>query len=635
MQLTVEKLGTAKFLARLIIKLWWFNQAGKTASKQYLIHCIHTPPLFKMKLEDYITEDSIFKLLAKLRVRIANKRHSDDFYWRIGKGARNPEKLFDGDINENASICACLPPRRIWHRVKRVERRKLSHDKILELGILSAIYNQKKNGGLRICEWGRNLQDLIDNIIDCINKKNFEFKPPTLKTIPKGHNEVRCLAKYEKLTDRIILSLTARYIRKQFDDLLSPNSYAFRQSGGISYITAIRNLREYRMNHLGEKLYVAECDIQKFFDVINHDQILAAFDTFAQQLDEPIDPMAREVLVAFLKSYSSFKMMEKISSNFSGEKKIDFSISRDLKHSLKQFYSTTNFSSLPLGIPQGGALSPLLVNLVMDCADRAVIEGAPEDIFYARFCDDMIIVHPDKKVCEAAFKRYISKMEVLRLPIHKPIKSIEYGCEFYGEKSIENGRNNRQGKIVKSKKPYLWADVAIGTKNSSPWVSFLGQQIRFDGEVRIRASSVEKHKEKLRKEASRLIRACGKKGQKLRNPDLIGDVLNSFKHRLMALGVGYSTDANRGDINDRCWMATFSGITRCGFTKQQMRELDRERGAVLCKLRHRTFACDGNVISSKYNFFLGRPFSYIGYLERENRPNPLSFGKDMSIYYDL
>ena len=34
---------------------------------------------------------------------------------------------------------------------------------------------------------------------------------------------------------------------------------------------AIENIQKYRKLHAKQKLYVAECDIQKFFDTINHD----------------------------------------------------------------------------------------------------------------------------------------------------------------------------------------------------------------------------------------------------------------------------------------------------------------------------------------------------------------------------
>lgn len=590
-----------------------------------------------MKLEDYMTEQAIYRVLARLRVRIADKRHADDLYWRVTKGAPNPADCHDGDTTtqfSESSVCKCLPSRRQWGRSTRKVRPTLPYRKMLEEGILYAIRRQCKKGGLLACDWGRRLRALIDDISERLDDGHFLFQPPTLVTIPKSTTESRCLAKFENLSDRLILSQTARYIRDRFDDLLSPDSYAFRRSGEISHVTAIRKLRDYRLRHIGKKLWVAECDIQKFFDVINHEEVLAAFDSFAQQLDAPIDPRAREVLIAFLKSYSSFRSAVEEFPDPEERKKISFLTSQELASQLKRLYGTTDFTSLPLGIPQGGALSPILVNLVMDCADHAVTDGAPEDLFYARFCDDMIIVHPDKKVCTAAFERFVSKMEALRLPVHKVCKRFTYGTGFYGDKAVvvKDGYLPMPGKKLKSKGPYAWTDVHVGGGTASPWISFLGQQIRFDGAVRVRFSSIEKHRAKLRKEASRLIRACGKKGQKLRNPDAVDDVYAAFRQRLMALGVGYSSDAERGSAEDRCWMSAFPGITRCPWTRQQMRKLDRERDAVLCKVRHGPLAhLDGTPAKADVKF-LGRPFSYVGYLEREDRPDQWLLTDNVSVY---
>jgi hypothetical protein len=52
-----------------------------------------------------------------------------------------------------------------------------------------------------------------------------------------------------------------------------------------------------------------------------------------------------------------------------------------------------------IGIPQGGALSGLIANIILNVADKVVLETGA---FYLRFCDDMIILHPDKSNCERA-----------------------------------------------------------------------------------------------------------------------------------------------------------------------------------------------------------------------------------------
>ena len=199
-----------------------------------------------MELDDYMTERAICRVLARMRMRIADERHADDLYWQVAKGAPDPVKRHDGRGNAQTSVCACMPPRRKWGRSTRKMRPYMQYNRMLESGILYAIRRQRENGGLLTCDWGRSLQSLIDDVTGRVTKGVFCFQKPKIVAIPKSATEYRCLAQYENLSDRLILAQTARYVRDQFDELLSPNSYAFRRSGEISHVTAIRKLRDYR-----------------------------------------------------------------------------------------------------------------------------------------------------------------------------------------------------------------------------------------------------------------------------------------------------------------------------------------------------------------------------------------------------
>lgn len=575
-----------------------------------------------MSFDDYITDEAIFRLLARLRVRIVKKRHTDNLYWRLGTGAQDPSKKYDGNGEVDSSVSACLPSRKVWGRAPRKARARLQQETVLERGIVWAIRQQQSSdAGLAGTTWGRNLLALLEEVRSRAAQASFVLQPPKLLTIAKNATESRCLAKYEKLSDRIILIQMMKYIRDQIDDSFSSCSYAFRRSGEINHITAIRNLQEYRLRYPDQPLYVAECDVMGFFDVINHEEVMAAYDTVVQQLDSSLDSRARQLVAAYLDSYSSFRDVSAVFSDPEERRKIAFLNSPELKVQLKHHYGAVDPCTLPLGLPQGGALSPILINLVMDCVDRAVLDGAPDDLFYARYCDDMIIAHPDKKVCAAAFERYLVKMDALRLPIHKVYKRFTYGKGFYGEKvnTCKDGVLKGSAKKIKSKGPYAWAPARKGENATSPWVSFLGQQIRFDGEVRIRKESLEKHRARLHKEVSRLVRACGKHGNRLRNPEARQEAYSLFRQRLVALGVGYCSNALRGSAADLCWLAAFPGITPCTWTIRQMRLLDREREAVLCNVRHGPFALSDGEKRKIAPKFLGKPFSYLAYLERVDR----------------
>lgn len=110
------------------------------------------------------------------------------------------------------------------------------------------------------------------------------------------------MTSFEKLEDKVISGLTAKYLRRKLDATLSPNCYSFRQDGNVDHLTAVRALVGYRKARAGEDLWVAECDIRKFFDTIDHRVALKAFDRLAK--GKGVDPCARAVLVGYLKAYT-------------------------------------------------------------------------------------------------------------------------------------------------------------------------------------------------------------------------------------------------------------------------------------------------------------------------------------------
>ncbi len=58
------------------------------------------------------------------------------------------------------------------------------------------------------------------------------------------------------------------------------------------------------------------------------------------------------------------------------------------------------------GLPRCGSLSTVLANLVLHEADDAVLRTQCGNLFYARYCDDVVIAHPDESVCRAALEAY-------------------------------------------------------------------------------------------------------------------------------------------------------------------------------------------------------------------------------------
>ena len=318
-------------------------------------------------------------------------------------------------------------------------------------------------------------------------------------------------------------------------------------------------MRRWRKRHEGEELFVAECDIRKFFDNIRHDVILKALDRYAAALGN-LDPAAREVVCAYLRCY--------------------------------RFGET---DGVAFGIPQGGSLSPVLANMVMAQADEAVLAFASEGLFYARYCDDMVIVATDEALCRRAMNAYFGALDELHLPPH-PVADFVYSAEYFE---------------AKSKGPFRWCAAEQGTPGCAPWVSFLGNQVRFDGEVRVRKDTVRKHVLKIKEEVGTAIGVWERLGGNFRAGVKKMFFYKAFRRRLVAKGVGY---LRAGPIpkDGICWAAAFPNLTKNAVCARQMRSLDFVRERALGAVRR--------VLGLKKVRGLGLPSSYYGYLMKIKRP---------------
>ena len=598
-----------------------------------------------MDFEKYFSFDDIVKVLCALRIRIASSRHRYHMYWDrlflhddAGKELEPKNK-----INEE-SITKMLPPRRLWRRGGKEARKGLSPDDVATLSIIRVISGMLKAGKLRDAQWGRNLLTFSLDIQKTITKGEITFCKPRLILVRKNSGRVktmdkesrkssyRCLSCFTNPKDRVILSKTAAYLRNVFDSHLMNCCYAFRRNGKkYSLHTAIDNLIEYRKRFFNQTLYVADCDIQKFFDVINHDVIRRAFEVFSARVPQGVDQRARNVLESYLNIYD-------FPRNLDDSKDPEIIAKRDCIDrvpisALQSVYGNEDVNNHTIGIPQGGALSPLLANIVMDEADRSVMAGADEDLFYARFCDDIIIVHPDKKKCKDALERYLEAVKRLKLPTHPIAKGARYSSAYFTEKS---------------KGPIAWKETGLG-RPGTPWISFLGHQIRYDGTVRVKKETIKKHQDKMYMEKTQLGRMLKDAQSQFRKGFTWRDLLKVFQMRLIAIGVGKSNRPANARFA-RSWLAVFlPHLSLCPSVVSQLKNLDRTRNTVLRKAKKSikrewrkqhpiVSTIDGDsvntglpidddaVLKIRHGYF-GAPFSYYGSVKGLER------GEVRDVYY--
>ena len=84
-----------------------------------------------------------------------------------------------------------------------------------------------------------------------------------------------------------------------------------------------------------------------------------------------------------------------------------------------------------VGIPQGSAISCVVANVLLDSVDRT-LDKAGRDHLYVRYCDDMVLIHPTRAICENLFQKYIEGVKSLKLPVHSPQPFETYNRKFWG-----------------------------------------------------------------------------------------------------------------------------------------------------------------------------------------------------------
>jgi len=122
--------------------------------------------------------------------------------------------------------------------------------------------------------WARNLERTVGELqARVLSQKKFQFTKPRIVRIRKDQtsNNYRPLTTF-LLPDKIIECLTARYLRTALDRTLLPSCLAFRARHGKkrppTTHDAIKIIDKIRRE--SATLYVAECDIQGFFDCVSH-----------------------------------------------------------------------------------------------------------------------------------------------------------------------------------------------------------------------------------------------------------------------------------------------------------------------------------------------------------------------------
>jgi RNA-directed DNA polymerase len=219
--------------------------------------------------------------------------------------------------------------------------------------------------------WPKIKQALLDGYYDPF--------PVRRKDIPKPDGGRRPLGIPTAL-DRLIQQAVAQVLQRIWEPTFSDSSFGFRT--GRSQHHAIRRAKAYVQD--GYR-YIVDMDLAKFFDTVNHDRLMSRLATRVH--DKRVLKLVRKFLTAGV-------MIGGL------------------------------VSPATEGTPQGGPVSPLLSNIVLDELDK---ELEKRRLRFVRYADDFVIYVRSKKAAQRVMQnvtRFIERR--LKLQVNQQKSGISH-----------------------------------------------------------------------------------------------------------------------------------------------------------------------------------------------------------------
>lgn len=540
----------------------------------------------------YISFWKVADVIVSKRVQLCDKRHKKHQMHLLS------HSLGLGSMSESEQqILAMMPPRRSWVSLAQRDRYKVDEGKRMQRKAAADCNRQcirwtiKRDlrAGLEP-PYLVKLKEFVDKIQHRVQEEDFVLSAPELFPEEKDKDSCRPLCKFENLEDAVIVILANRYLTELFNGYFYDESLAFRSKrvyhGEKDYVTAhhdaIARMKEYRGRFEGKKLYVSECDLQKFYDTVSHSVVRKCYYGLLKKAAKE-NPGVRfdeinRVFEAYLKCYSFPKVV--FCKNDKKKFKEFWDKNKKIKDGQRYFkwvdlkllgISERGVMRATIGVPQGGALSGLIANMVLNTVDWKVKRQMTGNDLYLRYCDDMIIFSTSKKRCKELFYVYYNGARGLRLVPHKPEKELKFGVAGFWKD--------------KSKDVYAWE---MGRPDAAEWIGFVGYEMRRDGMLRIRKKSFRKELDKQRKVVFEKTLGQIKDKERVSDESLIG----TLERKLISMSVGKISVWNAPFIkSEMCWSAGFKELEMNPVLERQLREMDRHRWMMLGAARRRLNYC--------------------------------------------
>jgi group II intron reverse transcriptase/maturase len=263
--------------------------------------------------------------------------------------------------------------------------------------LLMALERVRKNGGaagvdgMTVAGLPEHLRQHWESIREKLETEKYRPSPVKRVGIPKPGGGTRKLG-IPTVLDRMIQQALQQVLSEEFEGTFSDHSYGFRP--GKSAHEAVEAAREHI--EAGYQ-WVVDIDLEKFFDTVNHDRLMARMK--AKIADKRVLRLVNEYLKAGVMA--------------------DGVVVRS-----------------KVGTPQGGPLSPLLSNIVLSELDEKLEERGHR---FVRYADDCNIYVKSERAAQRVMEstsRFIGRRMRLKVnekksAVGRAVKRQFLGFSFY------------------------------------------------------------------------------------------------------------------------------------------------------------------------------------------------------------
>jgi RNA-directed DNA polymerase len=274
-------------------------------------------------------------------------------------------------------------------------------ERIVDYENLNRAYKQVSNNegrggvdGMETEELRQWLGTHINTLQKAVLTEQYEVSAVRKVEIPKPNGGTRILG-IPTVKDRLIQQAIHQELNRYYEPIFSKSSYGFRP--GRNAHQAITQASKYIQEG---KEWVVDIDLEKFFDKINHDRLM-------QRLSKGIGDKR---LLRLIKAYLKAGMMD--------EGLVEQRIA---------------------GTPQGGPLSPLLSNIVLDELDKELEDRGHS---FCRYADDCNIYVKSRKAGERVMTSIVDFIEKkLKLKVNHDKSGVRHcsDVKFLGYTLLPEG----------------------------------------------------------------------------------------------------------------------------------------------------------------------------------------------------